>query len=79
MLLLIIDHIYTRAYEIADARQCSHTLVDVKFGPQLNFLVGHNGSGKSAILSGIMMALGAAGRATGRAKANKSFVKDGSQ
>ncbi|KAI5475018.1 hypothetical protein MNV49_002076, partial [Pseudohyphozyma bogoriensis] len=41
-----------------------HTFCDIKFGPQINFLVGHNGSGKSAVLTGISMALGGNAKAT---------------
>lgn len=42
----------------------SHDLVTMELGPQINFIVGHNGSGKSAILAGITMALGGNARAT---------------
>lgn len=45
-------------------RYDSHDLVTMELGPQINFIVGHNGSGKSAILAGITMALGGNARAT---------------
>lgn len=45
--------------------QC-HKFVTVPFGPQINFLVGNNGSGKSAVLTGITMALGGAAKNTVR-------------
>lgn len=45
--------------------QC-HYSTEVDFGPQVNFLVGVNGSGKSAVLTGITMALGGNAKATVR-------------
>ncbi|KDE09053.1 hypothetical protein MVLG_00771 [Microbotryum lychnidis-dioicae p1A1 Lamole] len=54
-----------------------HTYITIKFGPQMNFLVGHNGSGKSAILTGITMALGGNAKATNRATNGAGLVKEG--
>lgn len=48
----------------------------LNFGPQINFIVGNNGSGKSASLSGITMALGGNSRATDRGDAARSLVND---
>lgn len=45
--------------------QC-HSNTNVNFGPQVNFLVGVNGSGKSAVLTGVTMALGGNAKATVR-------------
>ncbi|CAE6540561.1 unnamed protein product [Rhizoctonia solani] len=49
----------------------------VPFGPQINFVIGHNGSGKSAVLSGIAIALGGRSASTGRGTGLKSFIKEG--
>ncbi|KAM0788856.1 hypothetical protein ACM66B_002941 [Microbotryomycetes sp. NB124-2] len=54
-----------------------HRLVTVKFGTQINFLVGNNGSGKSAILTGITMALGGTAKLTNRASKMGEFVYHG--
>lgn len=45
-----------------------HKYFVIDFGPQANFIIGQNGSGKSAILTGIIIALG------GKASATVSFV-----
>ncbi|TIB65355.1 hypothetical protein E3P77_02739 [Wallemia ichthyophaga] len=49
----------------------------VDLGPQLNFIIGHNGSGKSAILTAITLALGGRATATNRGSSLKSFIKSG--
>ncbi|CED84316.1 DNA repair protein RAD18 (SMC family protein) [Phaffia rhodozyma] len=54
-----------------------HSYLEVKLGPQVNFLTGANGSGKSAILTAITVALGAKANSTGRGSGIKSFVKTG--
>ncbi|PWN49183.1 P-loop containing nucleoside triphosphate hydrolase protein [Violaceomyces palustris] len=54
-----------------------HKRLTMSMGPQLNFVIGHNGSGKSAILTGITIALGGKASATSRATSLKSFVKEG--
>ncbi|TNY22116.1 RecF/RecN/SMC [Rhodotorula diobovata] len=53
----------------------AHTTVD--FGPQVNFLVGVNGSGKSAILTGITMALGGNAKATNRGHKGGDLIMEG--
>ncbi|KAG8689608.1 Structural maintenance of chromosomes protein 6 [Ceratobasidium sp. 423] len=54
-----------------------HSRTTVSFGPQINFVIGHNGSGKSAVLSGIAIALGGRSASTGRGTGLKSFIKEG--
>lgn len=63
-----------------------------RFGPQVNFIIGNNGSksaslsmicaqdgagGKSAVLSAITLALGGKAGSTGRGSGLKSFIKSG--
>ncbi|KAK7037566.1 Structural maintenance of chromosomes protein 6 [Paramarasmius palmivorus] len=56
-----------------------HKNLKFTFGPNINFIIGHNGSGKSAILTAIMVALGGKTTSTGRAKGIKDFVRSGQQ
>ncbi|KNE90665.1 hypothetical protein PSTG_15877, partial [Puccinia striiformis f. sp. tritici PST-78] len=41
-----------------------HRYQVVELGPQINFVIGHNGSGKSAVLTAITLVLGAKANAT---------------
>ncbi|KAI8880239.1 P-loop containing nucleoside triphosphate hydrolase protein [Backusella circina FSU 941] len=54
-----------------------HKYLKVDFGPKINFVIGHNGSGKSAILTAITVALGAAAHSTNRGKNLGSLIKEG--
>ncbi|KAK3989657.1 hypothetical protein QBC44DRAFT_358960 [Cladorrhinum sp. PSN332] len=54
-----------------------HTRLHVELGPLLNFIVGENGSGKSAILTAITLCLGGKASSTNRGGSLKSFVKEG--
>ncbi|KAI1204161.1 P-loop containing nucleoside triphosphate hydrolase protein [Annulohypoxylon truncatum] len=54
-----------------------HTRLHVPLGPLLNFIVGENGSGKSAILTAITLCLGGKASATNRGGSLRSFVKEG--
>ncbi|KAI8612326.1 P-loop containing nucleoside triphosphate hydrolase protein, partial [Chytriomyces sp. MP71] len=54
-----------------------HQFLSVDFGPRINFVIGHNGSGKSAILTGIMVCLGGKAKSTDRASSLKSLVMEG--
>ncbi|KAL7417414.1 hypothetical protein BDY24DRAFT_374788 [Mrakia frigida] len=54
-----------------------HTFLEVDLGPQINFLTGKNGSGKSAVLTAITVALGAKASATGRGAGIKGFIQTG--
>ncbi|XP_057377924.1 structural maintenance of chromosomes protein 6-like [Daphnia carinata] len=54
-----------------------HDKLEVKFNEQINFIIGKNGSGKSAVLTGIVVALGERASATCRGMGIKDFVKTG--
>lgn len=54
-----------------------HEYFEIEFGPQLNFIIGRNGSGKSAILTGISVGLGAKAADTNRGTSMKKLIKDG--
>ncbi|XP_022796389.1 structural maintenance of chromosomes protein 6-like [Stylophora pistillata] len=54
-----------------------HRNLSVPFGPRVNFIVGRNGSGKSAIMTGIVLALGGRAAQTSRGLSVKNFVKRG--
>lgn len=54
-----------------------HTKLFVPLGPNLNFIVGENGSGKSAILTAITLCLGGKASSTNRGGNMKAFIKEG--
>ncbi|RCH92677.1 Structural maintenance of chromosomes protein 6, partial [Rhizopus stolonifer] len=54
-----------------------HKYLKIDFGPKINFVIGHNGSGKSAILTAITLALGANASSTNRGKNLSAFIKEG--
>ncbi|GJE88371.1 hypothetical protein PsYK624_044540 [Phanerochaete sordida] len=54
-----------------------HKYLEFTFGPQINFIIGHNGSGKSAVLSALTVALGGKANVTGRGAGLKSFIREG--
>ncbi|XP_011666300.1 structural maintenance of chromosomes protein 6 isoform X1 [Strongylocentrotus purpuratus] len=54
-----------------------HGRLDCNFGPNVNFVVGRNGSGKSAILTAIVVGLGGKAIATSRCNSVKNFIKAG--
>ncbi|KAI9027577.1 P-loop containing nucleoside triphosphate hydrolase protein [Phycomyces nitens] len=54
-----------------------HAHLKVDFGPKINFVIGHNGSGKSAILTALTIALGAKATSTNRGKKLSSFIREG--
>ena len=54
-----------------------HDKLYVKLGPLINFVVGMNGSGKSAVLTAITLCLGGKASATNRGASLKSLIKGG--
>ncbi|KAL5533334.1 SMC6 [Sanghuangporus sanghuang] len=54
-----------------------HSRLSFVFGPQINFIIGHNGSGKSAVLTALTIALGGKAAVTGRGSGLKSFIQEG--
>lgn len=51
--------------------------IDIKPGYHLNFIVGPNGTGKSAIVCAVILGLGGKPKTCGRADQISSFVKSG--
>ncbi|KAM4771940.1 structural maintenance of chromosomes protein 6 [Rhinophrynus dorsalis] len=56
---------------------CHSNLGPFRFGPNVNFVVGNNGSGKSAVLTALIVGLGGKATVTNRGSSIKGFVKDG--
>ncbi|CCH62945.1 hypothetical protein TBLA_0I02890 [Henningerozyma blattae CBS 6284] len=54
-----------------------HEHFELTLGPRLNFIVGNNGSGKSAILTAITIGLGAKANSTNRGNSLKDLIKNG--
>lgn len=56
-----------------------HGHLEVTLCPLINFIIGHNGSGKSAVLTAITICLGGKATATNRGQSLKSFIKEGEE
>ncbi|KAL5597043.1 hypothetical protein BROUX41_006290 [Berkeleyomyces rouxiae] len=56
-----------------------HERLHVDLGPLINFVVGENGSGKSAVLTAITLCLGAKASSTNRGGSLKAFIKEGKE
>jgi len=54
-----------------------HDHLELEFNQHINFIIGKNGSGKSAILTGIVIALGERASGTCRGQSLKDFIKTG--
>ncbi|GLH00532.1 Structural maintenance of chromosomes protein 6 [Gryllus bimaculatus] len=54
-----------------------HSALEVTLNSKINFIVGRNGSGKSAILAAVVIALGCKASITNRASSLKDFIKNG--
>ncbi|XP_022097064.1 structural maintenance of chromosomes protein 6-like [Acanthaster planci] len=68
----IIEHVSMKNF------MC-HKRLEFNFGPNVNFIVGRNGSGKSAVLTAIVVGLGGKATATNRGSSIKNFIKDTEQ
>lgn len=56
-----------------------HSRLHVELGPLINFIVGENGSGKSAVLTALTLCLGGKASDTNRGGSMKSFIKEGQE
>lgn len=56
-----------------------HRHFSVELSPLINFIVGKNGSGKSAILTALTLCLGGKASVTNRGQSLKSFIKEGAE
>ena len=56
-----------------------HSKLRIKLGPLINFIIGHNGSGKSAVLTALTMCLGGSAKVTNRGNALKNLIKEGEE
>lgn len=56
-----------------------HRKFSIDLRPGLNFIVGKNGSGKSAVAAAIQLCLGGTARNTGRGSSTRSMVREGSE
>lgn len=65
--------------EIGCTNFMCHEQLTVKLGPLINFIIGHNGSGKSAVLTALTLCLGGKATATNRGQNLKSFIKAGKE
>ncbi|XP_076803327.1 structural maintenance of chromosomes protein 6-like [Clavelina lepadiformis] len=54
-----------------------HTRLTMRFSSSVNFIVGHNGSGKSAVLTAIIVGLGGKASSTNRGTSLKTLIKTG--
>lgn len=54
-----------------------HRHLSISLGPRINFIIGHNGSGKSAILTAITLALGGKAHTTSRGNNLRDFIREG--
>ncbi|XP_062860164.1 structural maintenance of chromosomes protein 6-like isoform X2 [Trichomycterus rosablanca] len=67
----IIESIFLKNF------MCHSLLGPFTFGPNVNFVVGNNGSGKSAILTALIVGLGGKAQNTNRGSSLKCFIKEG--
>ncbi|RMY28840.1 hypothetical protein D0866_09127 [Hortaea werneckii] len=68
----IIEEVFCRNF------MC-HSKLRIKLGPLINFVIGHNGSGKSACLTALTMCLGGSARVSNRGSSLKDLIKEGEE
>ncbi|XP_034113769.1 structural maintenance of chromosomes protein 6 [Drosophila albomicans] len=77
---LDVDNPFNRCGKIISMRlrnfMC-HSNFRIDFGPNINFLVGSNGSGKSAVITALALAMAASARSTSRASSIQKLIKNG--
>jgi chromosome segregation ATPase len=63
--------------EVSCTNFMCHSHLTIKLGPLINFIIGHNGSGKSAVLTALTLCLGGKASSTSRGHNLKAFIKEG--
>lgn len=68
---------------IIEEVQCTnfmcHSRLTIELGPLINFIIGHNGSGKSAVLTALQLCLGGKTTVTNRGNKLADFIKQGTE
>lgn len=77
LLCCLLQHTAGKIKKIRLHNFMCHDALEVTFNENVNFIVGHNGSGKSAILTALTVGLGARANVTNRGTSVKEFVKKG--
>ncbi|XP_022686696.1 structural maintenance of chromosomes protein 6-like isoform X1 [Varroa jacobsoni] len=71
------DHLFGVIERISLKNFMCHSHLEFAFAPRVNFIVGRNGSGKSAVLTAVMVGLGGKTTATNRGAKTASFIQNG--
>lgn len=66
----IIERLYMRDFKC-------HSLLEFNLHSYINFILGRNGSGKSAVMDAVILCLGGKAASTGRQASAKTFIKTG--
>lgn len=64
----IIERVYLKNFKC-------HSLLEFNLHDRINFILGRNGSGKSAVMDAVILILGARATCTGRQASAKTFIK----
>ncbi|VDP34027.1 unnamed protein product [Soboliphyme baturini] len=54
-----------------------HPKLDFSFGPMVNFITGRNGTGKSAVMAGMVVGLGGRASVMNRGQALRCYIRNG--